>query len=233
MAIAIGDIHGCLGLLENLVEELPRDEELVFLGDYVDRGPQSAQVIAYLQNLASERTCHFLMGNHENMMANAIGDESGVAVWLFNGGEATLNSYGLNAQEWIHHEDRGALLPGFLDFLAILKPYHEDDSAIFVHAGIDRSIPDMARQDAQVLMWTREGFIRSKQPWSGKPVIFGHTPTMTLGVELGQIYFGDSMVGIDTGGVFGGALSGYNPVTRQVYQAFSDRPAWNRVGMSG
>ena len=67
MTIAIGDIHGCLEPLESLVDKLPRDDALVFLGDYVDRGPQSAQVIDYLKDLARQRHCRFFMGNHEVM----------------------------------------------------------------------------------------------------------------------------------------------------------------------
>ncbi len=65
MPIAIGDIHGCLNPLRELIALLPPDEELVFLGDYVDRGPQSAQVIAYVETLRDERPCRLLMGNHE------------------------------------------------------------------------------------------------------------------------------------------------------------------------
>lgn len=100
MPIAIGDIHGCLNELERLVGMLPPTQELVFLGDYVDRGPQSAGVISYLEQLGRTRSCVMLRGNHEAMMNAAIKDTDQASFWFVNGGEATLDSFGQRAYQW-------------------------------------------------------------------------------------------------------------------------------------
>jgi len=147
VAIAIGDIHGRLAYLKLLVEMLPQDEPLVFLGDYIDRGPNSAQVVAYLETLRRQREVVLLMGNHEAMMAAAIRDTKNIRLWLYNGGRATLKSYGQVPAEWEKMADRAAAVEGFLPFFESLKPYHEDEFAIYVHAGIDVDVPSMAQQD--------------------------------------------------------------------------------------
>ena len=82
MTIAIGDIHGCLEPLKILVDKLPQKDELVFLGDYVDRGPESAQVIDYIKKLSKKRPCRLWMGNHEVLMVKAIQDEKALPLWL-------------------------------------------------------------------------------------------------------------------------------------------------------
>lgn len=218
MTIAIGDIHGCLDPLKKLVEQLPREDELVFLGDYVDRGPQSAQVIDYMIELTKIRACRFLMGNHEVLMVKAIQDDKAIPLWLYNGGDATLKSYGLSAGDWVDSKDRSALLPGFMDFFRTLSFYHEDDSAIYVHAGIDISIEKLAEQDSEVLLWIRDKFFRNSAKWRGKPVVFGHTPTRTMGLDPGSIFKMGAFYGIDTGCVYGGHLTALDTTTFDLYQ---------------
>ncbi|MCH8075675.1 MAG: serine/threonine protein phosphatase [SAR324 cluster bacterium] len=218
MTIAIGDIHGCLEPLESLVDKLPRDDALVFLGDYVDRGPQSAQVIDYLKDLARQRHCRFLMGNHEVLMVKAIQDEKAIPIWLYNGGDATLKSYGLSSGDWVDSKHRSALLPGFMDFYRALSLYHEDESAIYVHAGIDVSIENMAAQDSEVLLWIRDKFFRNSAKWNGKPIVFGHTPTRTMGLDPGSIFKRGAFYGIDTGCVYGGHLTAMDTTTFELYQ---------------
>jgi serine/threonine protein phosphatase 1 len=112
MAIAIGDIHGCLEQLKQLIDKLPKDKQLVFLGDYIDRGPDSAGVISFLRALSTERDCVFLSGNHEDMML------SNQDLWLINGGYQALLSYGL------HAIPSGTLFLGTdLEFFESLKLY--------------------------------------------------------------------------------------------------------------
>ena len=222
MAIAVGDIHGCLETLRRLVHRLPASEELVFLGDYIDRGPDSAGVISYLKALALERTCKFLRGNHEDMMQKAIQDSGEVASWLINGGEATLRSYGLDKASWIGGEDRGGFLDRDRKFFAALEPCHEDDEAIYVHAGVDTDIIDMKRQDPRVMMWVREKFIRSVDKWQGKMILFGHTPTHLLGLKGKSVFTAQRARGIDTGCVYGGYLTACNSKTGELYQEKSE-----------
>jgi serine/threonine protein phosphatase 1 len=217
MAIAIGDIHGCLGPLQALIAKLPADRELVFLGDYVDRGPESAAVVRYLERLAGERPCCLLMGNHEALMADAIAGGD-VSLWLINGGDATLSSYGEEPWQWGRRPPAQRALPGFERFHAQLLPYHEDESAIYVHAGIDVTIPRMEEQDPTVLLWIRERFFRNTERWHGKPVIFGHTPTHTMGLGFGEIFRAHNCFGIDTGCVYGGVLTALDSVSGELWQ---------------
>lgn len=218
MAIAIGDIHGCRQPLEALVAQLPRDRLLVFLGDYVDRGPESAQVLQYLDRLGHERPCVFLMGNHEAMMAEAIAHTSAISMWLMNGGNATLASYDEDPYHWSHKPPDRRALPGFERFHAALRLYHEDDVAIYVHAGLDVREPRLAAQSPEVLLWIRERFFRSAAEWHGKPIVFGHTPTQTMGVPRGQVFRAHRIVGIDTGCVYGGALTALDMETGTLWQ---------------
>ena len=218
MAIAIGDIHGRLAYLKVLVGMLPPDEELVFLGDYVDRGPNSAQVLTFLTQLREERPVVLLMGNHERMMADAIEDTEKIRFWLLNGGKATLKSYGVDPLDFESTSNRAACVPGFLEFYRGLRHYHEDEHAIYVHAGIDVGEPDMTRQRPEVMLWTRDPFIKQGPQWQGKPIIFGHTPTQYLGEEDGGVYQSGKLYGVDTGCVYGGPLSGICSRTFRVYQ---------------
>lgn len=222
MAIAIGDIHGCLEPLQRLIARLPFAEELVFLGDYVDRGPDSAGVVKFLKGLAAQRACRFLKGNHEDLMWNAIADRGEISSWFFNGGDATLESYGVSREEWLPSPERGAFLKDDLEFFEPLEMYYENESTIFVHAGLDPRIPDMARQNPHVLLWTREGFFRSASQWQGKEIIFGHTPTRLMGLHGKEIFNSGRVYGIDTGCVYGGYLTAIDATTHQLYQEQSD-----------
>ena len=218
MAIAIGDIHGCLKALQALIAQLPPQEELVFLGDYVDRGPDSAGVLRYVEALADERPCRLLMGNHEQLMANAIDHRTEIPIWLMNGGDATLASYGEEAFEWAQRPAERRRLPGFERFFARLRTWHEDDSAIYVHAGIDLHIERMEAQDPAVLLWVRERFFRNLADWRGKPIIFGHTPTQTMGLAHGEVFYQHRCWGIDTGCVYGGVLTALDSRSHERWQ---------------
>lgn len=222
MAIAIGDIHGCLAPLRRLVARLPEGETLIFLGDYIDRGPDSVAVVHYLKQLAKRRPCRFLKGNHEDMMLRAIDSDDEIGLWLWNGGKATLRSYGVDSARW-GATDRGAFLERDRDFFEALESYVEDEHAIYVHAGIDLQIPDMARQKPQVLLWIRERFFCSGHAWHGPPIIFGHSPTEMMGLAKGEIFRRPPLFGIDTGCVYGGALSALDSRTHALYQESGER----------
>ncbi|HKI99668.1 MAG TPA: metallophosphoesterase family protein [bacterium] len=218
MAIAIGDIHGCLEPLRALIADLPPGRELVFLGDYVDRGPQSAQVLDYLQALAEERPCVFLEGNHEAMMAEAIERTEAISLWLINGGGATLASYNEESYAWARRPPEERRLPGFERFRRGLRLWYEDAHAIYVHAGIDVDIDRMEAQEPKVLLWIRERFFRNAERWHGKPIIFGHTPTQTMGLAYGELFCSHKVTGIDTGCVYGGVLTALDAETTDLWQ---------------
>jgi serine/threonine protein phosphatase 1 len=190
--LAVGDIHGCLEDLERLmarVQPCPEDQ-VVFLGDYIDRGPNSKGVIDYLMALG-RRFPHtiFLKGNHEEMFLNFV-DGRNQLLFLYNGGETTLQSY---------QEETGIRIPkSHLDFFQGLRLYHETERFIFVHAGLRPGIP-LKEQNKRDLLWIREEFILSGYDW-GKTVVFGHTPQQ-------EPLFEKNKIGVDTGAFLGRFLT--------------------------
>ncbi|HEX4173630.1 MAG TPA: metallophosphoesterase family protein [Acetobacteraceae bacterium] len=206
---AVGDVHGCLDRLESVHEliaadlaERPTEQAvLVHLGDYVDRGPESAGVVARLAEGAVLRDVSTvnLMGNHEHMMlaALATGDAEAAELWLANGGADSLVSWGVprsaQPREWPTYLPVPHLL-----FLRDLAVSHQAGGYLFVHAGIRPGIP-LERQSRHDLMWIREPFLSSKQAF-GPVVVHGHTPRQEPVVRPNRI-------GIDTGAVMGGVLT--------------------------
>ncbi len=206
---AVGDVHGCLDRLEALHELIgddlaarPAEEALlVHLGDYVDRGPDSAGVVACLAGgspLAGMATVN-LMGNHEHMMLAALasGETEATDLWLANGGIDSLASWGVprsaQPREWATYLPKPHLL-----FLRDLAVRHASGGYLFVHAGVRPGIP-IERQSRHDLMWIREPFLSAKDRF-GLVVVHGHTPRHEPVVRANRI-------GIDTGAVMGGALT--------------------------
>ncbi len=193
--IAVGDIHGCLVKLEVLLSRLPIDwtrDRLVFLGDYIDRGPDSSRVIDLVlelkKNYGERVVC--LKGNHEDMFLRYLHGEPD-SIWLAVGGNATLKSY--------PEKDGMPIVPDeHMEFLSGLRLYLETPKYIFVHAGLRPGIP-LEEQNEADLLSIRYTFIQSSYDW-GKRIIFGHTPFPVPLVEKNKI-------GIDTGAVYGGRLT--------------------------
>jgi len=187
--IAIGDIHGLAKTLERLLARLPKTGQLVFLGDYIDRGPASKDVVSRLLALEGERECVFLRGNHEAMALAAIaGNVEAQISWQYNGGLPTLNSYDYDIPE------------DHLDFLQRTRPYFCTDQYIFVHGGLEPG-KEPEEMETSALWWMREPFLSSTYQWD-RLVIHGHTPT---GAGRPEIYH--NRINIDTGAVYGGKLT--------------------------
>lgn len=200
----IGDIHGELALLDQLLENIARfDPELiVFVGDLIDRGPHVKEVVDRIMDLDT-RTVK-LMGNHELMMLNAMEDMgyggSPIELWYYNGGEATMHSFGFTSFFTFQSEMEGK----YLDFFQNLRMAYSfeplDGLKILVtHAGISPEIPvkdqlslknyrDLNRylmekhiEPTGSFLWTREDFFRSDpDQWDNHIVIHGHTPVLKL-----------------------------------------------------
>jgi serine/threonine protein phosphatase 1 len=207
---AIGDVHGCLDRLRALHRAIAWDlssrpvesSTLIHLGDYVDRGPDSAGVLALLLEgpmPARIGSVVNLLGNHEEMMLTALDVRLPPVVqhWLMNGGRATLDSFGLDVAAgpdvWA---DR--LPPGRLGFLSHLALTHRVGDYVFVHAGIRPGLP-LAAQIREDLLWIREPFLSSNADFEAV-VVHGHTPTPAPELRRNRI-------GIDTGAVMGGKLT--------------------------
>ena len=182
--IAIGDIHGEIKKLNSLLKKLNLTESdtIVFLGDYIDRGKNSKEVIERLIELSENINCIFLKGNHEQMFLKMVKtkSETEVASWLLNGGAATLDNYG----------DLIEMLTLHGEFLKSLQPYYLTEKYLFVHAGINPN-KALAKQTEDDLLWIRDGFIGKKHNLKQK-IIFGHT-------SFYEPYTEDDKIGIDTG----------------------------------
>jgi len=200
VTFAIGDIHGCLGKLERLIAACEahadgRPARWVFLGDYVDRGPDSRGVIELLMRRQQEQpggvVC--LRGNHEQMAIMAHADARAMPLWLANSGATTQRNY---------PETGGRIADGHLAWLAALPFCHDDGLRFFVHAGVDLTRP-LDRQAADDLLWMREPFLTDCDKVDlGRFFVHGHTPVMGGKPELRR-----RRVDLDTAAVIGGPLT--------------------------
>ncbi len=182
--IAIGDIHGCIDELNELLSQLrpKREDTLVFLGDYIDRGSHSKEVVEKLLELETQTNCIFLKGNHEQMLLKLVEtkQEDDVVFWMINGGKETFDNYGSFPEIFDLHGE----------FLNNLKPYYLTDKYLFVHAGINPDKP-LEEQTEEDLLWIRDGFIDKRHNLKQK-IIFGHT-------AFYKPFVSEDKIGIDTG----------------------------------
>lgn len=210
---AVGDIHGRLDLFEALVERMevdaangPGRTEVVLLGDYIDRGPQSAQLLDRLMGpLPDWASWTPLLGNHEQAMLDAAVDRHTLRLWLDNGGRETLRSYGTSAIlaysddiEALAAEHAQRVPARHLGFLAKLPLTHRVGDYLFVHAGIRPGV-EIDAQEAHDLLWIRDEFLNCRSD-HGCVVVHGHSITPTV-VER------DNRIGIDTGAYASGRLT--------------------------
>ena len=196
---AIGDIHGCLDKLLKLLGVLDVDwtqDTVVFMGDYIDRGPDSKGVVETVLGLRGHHeraVC--LLGNHERMFLNWI-DGREEQLFLTNGGRDTLRSYGIPFDA----KDRAVRVPpAHLEFFRSLLPFYETETHLFVHAGVRPGIP-FELQDPHDMIWIRHEFYQADHGLK-KTIVFGHSPFMR------EPFVGEKRVGIDTGAVYGGMLT--------------------------
>jgi serine/threonine protein phosphatase 1 len=201
----IGDIHGCVDEIRRLIDALPlaRGDRVVFLGDYIDRGPDSRAVVSYLLSLQrhhEEIEFVFLKGNHEDMLLSYLGLSGRHGdMFLINGGKATLASYGVGPENLSARQILSLIPSTHVEFYGQLKNYQLMDSFLCVHAGIHPQKP-LADQRDEELLWIRDAFIFRPHalPYT---VIFGHTPQAAVFYDLPY------KVGLDTGLVYGNMLT--------------------------
>jgi serine/threonine protein phosphatase 1 len=208
---AVGDIHGRADLLRVLLDKIQEDaaralagpeRHVVFLGDYVDRGPNSKGVLDTLtEGPPAGFSAHHLRGNHEDMLLTFLDNPASGNSWLWNGGKETLRSYGVDPDsDLVALRDRfaAALPPSHLAFLRTLSLREEFGDYAFVHAGVRPGVP-LSEQDPEDLLWIRDEFLTSDADF-GKVVVHGHTPGR-------QPVLAANRIGLDTGAFSSGHLS--------------------------
>jgi serine/threonine protein phosphatase 1 len=211
---AIGDIHGRVDLLNICLEQIDSDLATlpapnvlhVFLGDYIDRGPSSRQVVDRLIERNATHTCAFLRGNHELMALRCLRDLREMPGWLRLGGLETLASYGLSPtmcqtrEQFANLQQRfqEALPPAHFKFFGDLADSFGSGDFFFAHAGVRPGVP-LDQQKTKDLLWIRDEFLSSKADY-GKIIVHGHTPVAQVDVRANRI-------NVDTGAYASNRLS--------------------------
>jgi calcineurin-like phosphoesterase family protein len=211
---AIGDIHGRADLLEALLRQIDADCTLypssrpivVFLGDYIDRGPASRQVLDLLLGCQRTKEAVFLRGNHDNFVRRFLSSPAVLDEWRLYGGLETLVSYGLKPsinpgvpeQRQLAKELEKSTPERHLEFLDSLNLSFNCGDFLFVHAGIRPGVP-IRKQKEEDLLWIREEFLSCEQRFE-KFVVHGHTPVRAPDIRSNRI-------NIDTGAFATGRLT--------------------------
>jgi serine/threonine protein phosphatase 1 len=211
---AISDIHGCADLLQQMFAVIDRDlvnighrrAIHVFLGDYIDRGPDSNRTIELLIERGLKHESVFLKGNHESFLLDVLNDPGQLQSWRQFGGLQTLTSYGLKPslnpdaaeQDELVQQLAQAIPRRQLNFLQGLRPRFVCGDFFFVHAGVKPGVP-LAKQREQDLLWIREEFLESEQNF-GKYIVHGHTPVQQPDIRMNR-------ANIDTGAYATGNLT--------------------------
>ena len=195
---AISDIHGCAKTFQALIEriDLRQDDRLFLLGDYIDRGPGSRQVIDIIMDLQARGfrlTC--LMGNHEQLMLHAGSSFSWSNMWMMNGGGATLESF--RARTWADVPDI------YLTWMRGLPIYYSDSKYILVHAGLN-FLEEDPLEDEEEMLWIRDWYADIDYAWLGeRRIVHGHTPQAGDVIRaMARDLPGKHVLNIDAGCVF-------------------------------
>jgi serine/threonine protein phosphatase 1 len=202
----IGDIHGCAEELQYLLDylrekvKLSSSDLIVFLGDYIDRGPNSREVIDLLVNFKNDfPVTRFLKGNHEDMLMDFLGFGGNLGhAFLYNGGLETIQSYGISV--FSPPDEMMRLLPEtHFQFFSSLDSIVEVQDYYLVHAGLNPEF-SLDEQSGEDLFWIRESFLDASHTF-GKTIVFGHTPHRDVFDHRPY------KIGLDTGLVFGNKLT--------------------------
>ena len=232
----VGDVHGRCAQLLNLLDMLPRDPQtdtLVLLGDLIDRGADAPGCVDHVMKLCRENPERVicLRGNHEQMMMDFLDGQPTIWLTPVVGGERTFEQYtgqSPRADAEQDEEDLRVVLERkvpveHLEFMSGLPFYHEDEHAIYVHAGLDEG-KHPSESSEMSLLWMRD--MEFYKNYRGKPCVFGHTPTPLLPLRgrLGRhgIYISHSAVGLDTGCERQSPLSCLSLPDFNLYQTYSD-----------
>ncbi|WP_417885409.1 metallophosphoesterase family protein [Zunongwangia sp.] len=223
---AIGDIHGGLKALQQLLEkiEITENDQLIFLGDYVDGWSDSANVISFLIELGKKYTCIFLRGNHDDLVQQWLQDQSYTDKWIEHGGQSSIDSYAKLSEETIQSH---------LSFFQELQNYYIDtENRLFLHAGFTNLHGPEYEYYSTGFYWDRtlwetvlalDPKLKKNHPFYPKriklfnEIYIGHTPVTRIGedepIQKANVW------NVDTGAAFKGKLSAINIDTKKVHQS--------------
>ncbi|MDR2464702.1 MAG: serine/threonine protein phosphatase [Streptococcaceae bacterium] len=212
----IGDIHGDFEMMKEVLKKWEKEkQQLLFLGDLNDRGPQSKSCFLLAKSLVEGDKAIYLMGNHEIMFLNYLeSPNDDPDLFLENGGKETVESFLYKGvlNELSNTEIAMMIRTIYKDLIRFLSErplYAEWGQYVFVHAGVDLKNKDWRKSTARDFLWSRKHFIEGKNR-TGKTIVFGHTPTVYLnhGVVNPDVWQEDGKIGVDGGAVYGYVLYG-------------------------
>lgn len=212
-AFVIGDIHGMYHSLEVMLSHWRRDEEqLILVGDYIDRGPNSDSVLKTVRTLQKEHNAILLRGNHEQLFLNYLLEpRKEWKLYKQNGGATTISQLLQIQIEDVEAQAPEEVVekllekePWLIEWLESLVYYTTFGNHIIVHAGVDFTKSDWRYTSLHDFLWIREGF-HYEENTTGRNIIFGHTPVQTLHESV-EPWQRDGKWGIDGGNVYGGSL---------------------------
>jgi len=207
--IAIGDVHGCSLALRAIVDAIHpgSDDSLIFLGDYIDRGPDSRGVLDFLLQLETRCQVIPLLGNHEIMLLEAEHNPQAFEPWLACGGAATVSSYDGQVTK---------IPPAHWEFMRRCRRYYETDTHFFVHANYAATVP-LNRQPDYLLFWEHLHVHSPAAHQNGKIAVVGHTAQ-----KSGEVLDGGRVICLDTFCYGGGWLTAMDIDTGYLWQANRD-----------
>lgn len=215
--LIISDIHGELKLFKKLLKKVKYSadkDQLILLGDYVDRGPDSKGVLERVMEL-KKKGAIVLKGNHDDMMVSAVDNKPDAwERWKRGGALSTLQSYDSSIHSMMLPETDE--FKNHISFIRDMDYFYEQDNYIFVHAGIQPDLP-LDENDQHTFLWIRELFYEKYADY--KTVVFGHTPVSIIRQNKDHsIYFGENnIIGIDGAATYGGQLNCLELPSRKSY----------------
>lgn len=202
--IAIGDIHGCYKTFKKLLEQqikISKEDHLYFVGDFIDRGPSSREVLDYLIDLKWRGfKIVSVMGNHEDMMLRAFFNEAYMHAWYNNGAEYTLKSFQVPEEIIFDYEGIRQIPESYIQYISSLPLYYEEDDFVLCHAGLNFNASNPF-EDTESMLWIRD-FHYQPGVLDNRRLIHGHTPVPVVSIEQNLRNNNIKVINLDAGCVY-------------------------------
>lgn len=202
--IAIGDIHGCYKTLKTLLEEdikITKEDKLYFVGDFIDRGPSSREVLDYLIDLKWKNfKLISVRGNHEDMLLKAFHDENYMHAWYNNGAEQTLQSFQVHKENIFDFEGIRQIPQHYIQFISSLPFIYEEEDFVLCHAGLNFEAENPF-SDTKSMLWIRD-FIYNPKTVENRKLFHGHTPMPLVSLEYKLRDNHAKVINLDAGCVY-------------------------------